>query len=43
MPDLSKLNYLQFSLNINLLKFILNEEKVQRNLLKNALCVINVK
>lgn len=30
MSALLKLNYLKFSLNINLLKFILNEEKIQK-------------
>lgn len=43
MSDLSKLNYFKFSLNINLLKFILNKEKFKRNLFKNAFSIINVK
>ena len=30
MSALLKLKYLKFSLNINLLKFILNEEKIQK-------------
>lgn len=40
----SKLNYLKFSLNIDLLKFTyLSEEKISKgNLLRNALCIVNM-
>lgn len=38
----SKLNYLKFSLNIDLLKFTLSEEKFQKGICLEMLCVLSI-